>query len=120
ADLQHAFGADLERFTPEKRELFIDLLVPLAYSRGRGLPQKNIWHTVASRISGRAYSSADLRRLKEEAGYYLVQDTEAGEVVFRLFHQTFADYLRELTQNEDVEKSFADALVSLLPPVSEN
>jgi WD40 repeat protein len=58
--------------------------------------------------------------LKEEAGYYLVQDTEAGEVVFRLFHQTFTDYLRQRTENEDVEKSFTAALISVIPPVSGN
>lgn len=117
-DLTDAFGADLDRFVPETRQRFVDLLVPLAYARGKGLPQKNVWATVASRIAGREYTNADLRELKEQAGYYLLQDTESGEVVFRLFHQTFADYLKDLTQDEDVERSFAEALLSLLPSLS--
>jgi Caspase domain len=114
-DLPQAFGADLDRFDRESRRRFVDLLVPLAYARGKGLPQKNIWAAVASRIAARSYSNADLRELKEQVGYYLVQDTESGEVVFRLFHQTFADYLRDLTRDEDVERSFAAALLALVP-----
>lgn len=117
ADLADAFGADLDRFDPETRKRFVDLLVPLAYARGKGLPQKNVWAAVASRIAGRVYTNADLRELKEQAGYYLVQDTESGEVVFRLFHQTFADHLKDLTRDEGVERSFAEALLALLPSV---
>lgn len=115
ADLPAAFGADLERFDTETRRRFVDLLVPLAYARGKGLPQKNVWTTVASRIAGREYTNGDLRDLKEQAGYYLVQDTESGSAVFRLFHQSFAEYLQDLTREEDVERSFAEALLSLLP-----
>ncbi len=117
ADLTDAFGADLDRFDPETRRRFVDLLVPLAYARGKGLPQKNVWSAVASRIAGRAYTNADLRELKDQAGYYLVQDTESGEVVFRLFHQTFVDYLKVLTRDEGVERPFAEALLALLPQV---
>lgn len=114
-DLTDAFGADLDRFDPQTRRRFIDLFVPLAYARGKGLPQRNVWATIASRIAEREYTNADLRDLKDQAGFYLVQDTESGEVVFRLFHQTFADYLKALTRDEDVERTFAKALLSLLP-----
>lgn len=118
ANLTGAFGADLDRFDHEKRCTIIDLLVPLAYARGKGLPQKSIWHTVASKISGRSYSNSDIRDLKELAGYYLVQDTEFGDVVYRLFHQTFAEYLMTISRDADVEAKFADALYSLCHPVA--
>ena len=112
-DLAAAFDADLDRYPPEQRRRFIDLLVPLAYSRGKGLPQKQLWRLLASRIADRPYTNQDIRELKEHAGFYLVRDTEHDDAVFRLFHQGFADYLRDLTRHEDVERVIAETLVSL-------
>ena len=115
-DLTQAFGQDLSRFPDETRRRFFDLLVPLAYARGKGLPQKNIWRALATRIAGRDYHNGDIRELKEQAGYYLTQDTERGDTVYRLFHQTFADYLKERTRDEDVERVIADTLIELATP----
>jgi WD40 repeat protein len=115
ADLTDAYAEDLERFDSTDRSRFRDLLIPLAYARGRGLPQKTIWAAIATHVAGRAYTNADIRDLKEHAGYYLIQDTQSGETVFRLFHQTFADYLKNLTRHEAVEQLIAQALLSLLP-----
>ena len=46
--------------------------MPLAYSRGKGLPQKHIWSLVASRVAqrgnDRAYTNGDIRELKENYG----------------------------------------------------
>ena len=112
--IEAVFGADLDRFDSETRQRFIDLLVPLAYARRRGLPQKQIWAAVASRIATKRYTNADLRDLKERAGFYLIQDTEDGETVYRLFHQSFADYLKTLTRDGDVEVQFAAALADLV------
>jgi WD40 repeat protein len=112
--IEAMFGADLDRFDPETRRRFIDLLVPLAYARRRGLPQKHIWATVASRIANKRHTNADIRELKERAGFYLIQDTEDGETVYRLFHQSFADYLKNLTADDEVEAQFAAALEDLV------
>ena len=112
--IEAMFGEDLDRFEPGTRQRFIDLLVPLAYARRRGLPQKHIWAAVASRIAGMRYTNADIRELKERAGFYLIQDTEDGETVYRLFHQSFADYLTAMTRDDDVEGQFAAALVDLV------
>ena len=109
-DLPQAFEEDLRRFPPLEQCRLLDLLVPLAYARGKGLPQKSLWAAVASGISKREYTNFDIREVKATAGYYIVQDTDSDEVVYRLFHQEFADYLKELTRDEDVERSFAAAL----------
>jgi hypothetical protein len=115
--LRSAFDLDLQRFPEEQRKRFVDLLVPLAYSRGKGLPQKHIWSLVASRVAqrgnDRAYTNGDIRELKEKAGFYIIQDAEHGEVVYRLFHQEFAAYLRAKTRNEAVEFSIAETLWGL-------
>lgn len=118
ADLTAAFGADLERFPEATRRKVVALLLPLAYAQGRGLPQKQIWPRIASRLAGGGetkFSNADLRELKEIAGFYLIQDTEFGEVVFRLFHQAFADYLTDLSRDEDVERRISETLWELDP-----
>jgi hypothetical protein len=115
--LRSAFDLDLERFPEEERKRFVDLLVPLAYSRGKGLPQKHIWSLLASRVAqrsdDRAYSNGDIRELKEKAGFYIIQDAEHGEVVYRLFHQEFAEYLRAKTRDEAVEFTIAETLWGL-------
>jgi WD40 repeat protein len=107
-DLQQAFVIDLERFPEEERVATLDLLIPLAWAKGKGLPQKDIWADLASRISGRTYSNDDIERLKERAGYYIVQDTDGDDVVYRLFHEAFAEYLREQTRGEEIDRQFLD------------
>jgi WD40 repeat protein len=118
--LNNAFDLDLDRFPSEERKRFVDLLVPLAYSRGKGLPQKYIWALVASRLARRhddhPYSNGDIRELKQKAGFYIIQDTEHGEVVYRLFHEAFAEYLRALTRDESVELTIAETLWGLDDP----
>lgn len=114
-DLYQAFEIDLERFEPAARRRIVNLLIPLAYARGKGLPQKNIWATAASEISGTSYGNPDIRDVKALAGYYILQDTDEGQVVFRLFHQAFADYLKQLTRDEDVDGAFVRALCRASP-----
>jgi WD40 repeat protein len=114
ADLDDAFEQDLARFDEARRRRIIDLLVPLAYARGSGLPRKNVWYTVANHIVGAGqYRNSDIRELLDEAAYYVVQDSQHGDTVFRLFHQTFADYLRKVSQHDDVEQSFYSALLEI-------
>ncbi|MFZ6012110.1 MAG: caspase family protein [Bacteroidota bacterium] len=88
-DINEAFGEDLRRFKNGQQNLVEDLLVPLAYARGKGMPQKNIWCSVASKIANRTYSNTDIRKLKEEASYYLIEDVDNGEVVCRIFQEPY-------------------------------
>ncbi|QJB31470.1 caspase family protein [Chitinophaga oryzae] len=113
ATLDLAFELDLERFTEDKKHTLIDLLLPLAYSKGKGLPIKGIWKVVASHIAGKDYDNNKIRELREKFNYYIVEDNDNGVVVYRLFHQAFADFLRNKTQQEDVEARFTAALLSL-------
>lgn len=115
-DLTQAFGKDLDRFDNATKKRFIDLLIPLAYAQGKGLPQKRMWATLASKISGRPYQNNDIRELKEKAGYYIIQDTQHGEAVYRLFHQSFAEYFKELTHGEEIDRLIVDALIEMTTP----
>lgn len=113
ATVLEAFHEEFARFDPAFRTLVLELLTPLAYSMGRGLPQKNVWHLLASQISGRIYTNSEIRTIKERVGYYLVEDAENGETVYRLFHNKLAEYLKEITKDEDVACRFTEGLLLL-------
>jgi WD40 repeat protein len=80
-----------------------DLLRPLAYAEGQGLPWENIWAPLASKISGRVYTDADLFWLREHAGSYVVEAEEAGRSAYRLYHQALAEYLRTDAEATGIE-----------------
>jgi hypothetical protein len=114
-DAADAFGRDLDRFDKATRRTFIDLLMPLAYAQGKGIPQKQVWQQLAAAIAGRAYTNADIRDLKERASYYIIRDIDEADTVYRLFHEAFAQYLRNLSRDEDAEQTIYDALLNAVP-----
>jgi hypothetical protein len=96
AGLHDVFAQDLLRF--EDPNLVREVLTPLAFARGKGLPRRQIWPELASalaaEVSGRSYNAADVSRVIREAAWYLIEGTEDGQAVFRLYHQSIGDYLR--------------------------
>ncbi|MEU9592568.1 caspase family protein [Streptomyces sp. NPDC048193] len=96
AGLHRVFAEDLTRF--DDPTLVREVLTPLAFARGKGLPRRQIWPELAGALaadrSGRPYSAADVSRVIREAGWYLIEGTEDGQAVFRLYHQSIGDYLR--------------------------
>lgn len=103
AGLHQAFHQDLQRF--DDTVLVTDMLMPLAFARGKGLPRRQIWPELASALSenrsGRAYSAADVSRAIREAGSYLIEGTEDGQAVFRLYHQSIGEFLRKEATRAD-------------------
>lgn len=105
AGLYQVFAQDLRRF--EDPELIREVLTPLAFTRGKGLPRRQIWPELATALSqrfgsGRAYHPGDIARVIREAGWYLIESTEDGQAAYRLYHQAIADYLRtEITGGPD-------------------
>ncbi|MFK0264310.1 caspase family protein [Streptomyces angustmyceticus] len=92
-----------------------DLLRALAYAEGQGLPWEDIWGPLASRISGRAYGNDDQLWLKRNAGSYVVEATEDGRSVYRLYHIALAEHLRRGHDDEAVQKAFVDVLLGGVP-----
>ncbi|MFI6307572.1 caspase family protein [Amycolatopsis thailandensis] len=91
-----AFEDDLDRFGSEK-ERAKQLLAPLALAEGQGLPRGQLWTGIASALAGTDYSDEDLSWLLEAAAAYLVEGTEMGRSVYRLYHLALAEYLRDAT-----------------------
>jgi hypothetical protein len=63
-------GADFERAR--------DLLVPLAYAEGAGMPWEDLWALLASTIADRHYTNDDIRWLRAVAGAYITESREHG------------------------------------------
>ncbi|MFF2367803.1 hypothetical protein ACFVU0_34525 [Streptomyces sp. NPDC058122] len=85
-DLADRLGSDAPRAA--------DLLRPLAYAQGQGMPLGDLWAPIASAVSGRQYTAADIHWLREEASFYLVEAMEEGRAAYRLHHQALAEHLR--------------------------
>ncbi len=111
-DIDTRFGADADRVR--------DLLRPLAYTKGQGLPWEDIWAGMASAISGHVYTDHDLYWLREHAGSYVVESSEADRSVYRLYHWALAEHLRADTETGgldelSIQRAFTEVLISRVP-----
>ncbi|WP_037307003.1 BTAD domain-containing putative transcriptional regulator [Amycolatopsis orientalis] len=107
-------------FTPEACTSWVrDLLRPLAFSHGDGLPNDDVWAELATRLGVGTYSAQDVRKLRDDtpAAALLRAVEAAGLTSWSLFHEALAEYLRHdairLVGNEsDIHRSFVDILLS--------
>ncbi|MEV7285283.1 WD40 repeat domain-containing protein [Streptomyces sp. NPDC093252] len=110
AVLDEEFGRSPE---PERLR---DLLRPLAWAEGAGLPRRDLWPVLAGALSGRAvhYGDEDIAWVLEHAGFHIVESGESGQTVYRLYHQTLIDHFRG-TSPWDAHARITRALLSVLP-----
>ncbi|MGY0462175.1 caspase family protein [Kitasatospora sp. cg17-2] len=118
SDVGGAFEEYLRRLPNDRREASTWLLTALAFGEGHGLPRK-VWLPVARRLSGLPLREADIDRLLEENGSYLLIVEIAGAKHFRLYHQELTDHLRQRVLRHwdlrDVAERFVNALLDLTP-----
>lgn len=119
-----AWQADLPRGSVEamRRELearlgdqagrAADLLLPLAYARGDGLPRSYLWWDLANALVGsHSYGLNDLNWLWENTASYLVEtETEGEHRASRLYHQLLADCLKTDRDDKEDERTVARVL----------
>ncbi|MFE0846727.1 caspase family protein [Streptomyces rochei] len=110
-----AMARDLDTRLGNHAERARDLLRALAYAEGQGLPWEDIWGPLASRISGRNYGNDDLLWLKRNAGSYVVEATEDGRSVYRLYHIALAEHLKRGCDDDRVQEAFVDVLLGGVP-----
>ncbi|MFF9727080.1 caspase family protein, partial [Streptomyces gardneri] len=106
-DLTRRLGPDAQRAT--------ELLRPLAFTEGQGLPWEDIWAPLASALSGHTYTDEDLLWLRHTAGSYVVEATESGRSAYRLYHQALAEHLRDGMNEQAVHAAFTDVLTEHVP-----
>jgi WD40 repeat protein len=94
-----------------------ELLTPLAYAEGTGLP-RILWPAAATALAERAYGFKEVDWLLDTAADYLVeQATAGGDPVYRLYHEALAEYLRPTDADRDlaVQRRLVAALLEKLP-----
>lgn len=106
-DLNVRLGVDADRAT--------DLLRPLAYAYGQGLPWEDVWARLATAISGRSYTDEDIQWLRRVAGSYIVEAVEDDRSAYRLYHQSLAEYLRGGIDSTAVQTAFVSTLTKRVP-----
>jgi hypothetical protein len=101
-----------------------DLLRPLAYARGNGLPldDAGLWWRLATALArpGRHYTAGDVATLLDTAADYLIDTVISGQAAYyRLYHQALSDRLRERDQQHPRPVSAAQTVYqSLLDTVA--
>ena len=96
-----------------------DLLRPLAFARGDGLPldDAGLWPRLATALArpGRSYTTGDAATLLDTAADYLVETVITGQAAYyRLYHQALSDRLRERHQHHRQPVRAAQAVYQCL------
>ena len=96
-----------------------DLLRPLAYARGDGLPLDGtgLWLDLATALArpGRRYTLGDVAMLLDTAADYLIETVITGQAAcYRLYHQALTDRLRERDQQHPRPVSAPQAIYQCL------
>ena len=96
-----------------------DLLRPLAYARGDGLPldDAGLWPRLATALArpGRSYTAGDVATLLDTAADYLIETVVTGQAAYyRLYHQALSDRLRERDQQHPRPVSAAQTIYQCL------
>jgi WD40 repeat protein len=111
-DLQARLGADAEKAA--------ELLLPLAYAHGAGIPWESLWPRLASALfPERSYTDTDIQWLRQNAGAYVVEGMEADRSAYRLFHQCLTEHLRRDRDESADQAVLAQALTRCVPPAGD-
>ncbi|MEU2126760.1 tetratricopeptide repeat protein [Streptomyces sp. NPDC018352] len=72
-----------------------DLLTALAWTVGRGMPAGGVWEELTGALGGGdvSYDESDVDWVLSAYGRYIVEDSEDGQAVYRLYHREFVAHL---------------------------
>ncbi|MFI7664173.1 AAA family ATPase [Nocardia sp. NPDC049526] len=109
-----AFAADLTNYGADRDRVY-DLLAPLAWAEGAGLPRRDIWLALANALArpGIIYTEQDIAWVLEHAGAHIIESGEDGQTVYRLYHQAFNDYFQHNINHIHVQATITHALLEL-------
>lgn len=93
-----------------------DLLLPLAYAQGAGLPWAGIWPRLATALTGTQYSDEHIVWLRQAAGSYVVESVESGGSVYRVYHRALIEYLREGRDPAAIQRTVTEVLRDIQHP----
>jgi WD40 repeat protein len=110
-----AMDAQLARFADAARVR--DLLVPLAFAEGDGLPPGRVWATLASALGTAAYTDHDVRSLlaSPTAADLIRRAGADNHLRYRLFHEALGEHLRRWSANPAPFAAITAALLETMP-----
>ena len=87
------------RLTPTRADRALNLLLPLAYGRGNGVPWSAFWLPAANTLRPPGtdpYDEADLDWIYEHAGSWVIKSEVSApdRVLYRLYHESLGFFLR--------------------------
>ena len=112
-----AMRRDLEIRLGDQAAQAVDLLRPLAYAQGSGLPWEDMWALLANALApGHGYTNEDLLWLAGHAGSFIVEGgTISGRSVYRLYHRSLAEDLIAGRDQAADEHAITAALAAHVP-----
>ncbi|MGO7286641.1 caspase family protein [Rhizobium ruizarguesonis] len=115
SEVGEALAAYLDRLPdPESAR---DVLRPLAWAQGPGLPWGTVWPMMATRVRVRGsalINDAAIKATLDTAGDLVVESVDRGEPVYRLFHEALAQHFRETTPSPRVaERRIAGGMLDM-------
>ena len=111
-----AMRRDLHLRLGENAATAAQLLLPLAYSQGSGMPWEDIWPRLANTLTpGHGYSNEDLVWLRTAAGSYAVEGVANGRSVYRLYHQALVEHLLEGRNQTTDQQAITETLLTQVP-----
>ncbi|MGW8328873.1 caspase family protein [Streptomyces sp. NPDC055897] len=113
-EVKDVFAAYLSRFGANEWRVR-RLLTPLAYAEGQGLPWDNVWAPLASVLAGVRCSDEDINWLLGNAGAYIVEVRVGERSVFRLYHETLAEFLRDARRDTEAHRRITTTLLEQVP-----
>jgi WD40 repeat protein len=117
-DVGAAFDRDLDRYGEEAHRVR-DLLTPLAWAQGAGLPRE-LWAPLVTVLAdNETYTQADIGWLIERAGFYLVETLDQDRSVYRLYHEQFAEHLRAVRSLSTTHERITAELLRHVPAVAD-
>ncbi|MFD7499857.1 caspase family protein [Streptomyces sp. NPDC059850] len=117
SEVGEAFDDYLARFGPDEPRVR-RMLLPLAFSEGKGLPRGQVWTTLSSLLSGTDCTEEDVSWLLDVAEAYVAEVIDDDRrSVYRLYHKALAEHLRATADrsSDEIQKSVVEALVSVVP-----
>src|SRR5581483_7437142 len=112
-----AMRRDLELRLGDQAVRAVDLMLPLAYAQGTGLPWEDVWVLLANSLApGQNYTNEDMLWLVSHAGSYIVEGGAiADRSVYRLYHRSLAEHLRAGRDQIADERAITAALKGHVP-----
>ncbi len=113
-DPDRAFQSRFEGFGT-RRKIIADILMPLAFTEGSGLPWNQLWSAAASGISGVRYEYSDIESVRKEAAAFIVEAEENGVPVVRLYHEKLSEMLKGAVSVGKVQQKLFDVMMRSVP-----